>query len=553
MNKRKVICLAISSALTLGVCCALAFTMSSRAAKRGEGLADDKYYSLTMTNASLDGSTLTGLTDESNYPIQFETSKAADWNDAVVKLGSYGYMVNSDSLKGFTRLTARFTGTLYASTSVDGVNFSNKVELTRDETMTFANKANYVFLENDYSETVIWTLKFEYTCEAATGAVDNGWFVGKANDNNCVINKATEDGVRVNSAFCHLANFPLKTITNSASNYYVTAHVRWDQDESDGVEKYIGLVPYYANENDYVCAYVSYAAYSGTHSSYARGANIIWMHNGEMMTNTDGWTWGDCWNFQNHQMGFDETGVDVTVQKAGGAFTLTVNGISATISFRDFPTAMTNAVGGYCNGGNTHINAEFSDLEFDPNNEWYAYNIGGSNPTLTVNPSGSLSVGNCGWQNGFVIQDFTGSSYTLSTHVAGTVATDVTANVEYGFLAWYVDVNNYLIGYVDFHSDDRPHEIRSLQMTGKVGNVDVGWVGDIWCDGSAVHPADGFDFTVSASITGSGATFNASVSCRGGAFTKSGTWTVSGATSATKRVGVFSCGDSALFSSFSIN
>ena len=298
----------------------------------------------------------------------------------------------------------------------------------------------------------------------------------------------------------------------------------------------------------------SFTLSGGTHNSYAKEANIIWMHNGSMMANTGGvdWVWGDCWNFQNHQMGFDENGVDVTVQKAGGTFTLTVNGISGTISFRDFPTAMTNAVGGYCNASGGHINAEFSNLEFDPNNEWYAYNVGGSNPTLTVNPSGSLSVGNCGWKNGFVVQDFTGSSYTLSTHVAGTISGDVTDSAYYGFLAWYKDANNYLIGYIAFESWDRAYEVRELQMTGQINGTDAGWVGDIWCNNSATHPNGGFDLTIAASITGSGATFNVSMSC-GASFTKAGTWNVAGATSPTNRVGVFCNGDSALFSSFSIN
>ena len=552
MNKRKVICLAISSALTLGVCCALAFTMSSRAAKRSVGLADDDYYSLTIDEGTVNGDALIANTDDSNYPIEFSVYKGSELASAVVDLGAYGYMVNKDTLKGVTRLTAAFTGNLYYSTSVDGVNYAEKVALVNGDLTEFAAKANYVFLETDGGGSCIWSVKYEYTCEAATGGLDNGWFVGKPSDNKCVIVKAEEASVRVSSLECHLANFALKEITTSASNYYVTAHARWDQDESDGVEKYIGLVPYYANENDYVCAFVSYNAFEGSHHSFARGANIIWMHNGSMMTNTDGWTWGDLWNFQNNVMGFDNGGVDVTVQKAGGTFTLTVNGISGSISFRDFPTAMTNAVGGYCNASGGHINAEFSNLEFDPNNEWYAYNVGGSNPTLTVNPSGSLSVGNCGWKNGFVVQDFTGSSYTLSTHVAGTISGDVTDSAYYGFLAWYKDVNNYLIGYIAYESWDRPYEVRELQMTGQINGEDAGWIYDYWCNDSATHPNGGFDFTIAASITGSGATFNVSMSC-GASFTKTGTWTVAGATSPTNRVGVFCNGDSALFSSFSIN
>ena len=550
MNKRKVICLAISSALTLGVCCALAFTMSSRAAKRSVGLADDDYYSLTIDEGTVNGNALIANTDDSSYPIEFTVYRGSNLATAVVDLDSYGYMVNKDTLKGVTRLTAAFTGNLYYSTSVDGINYTERTALVNGGLTEFASKANYVFLETDGGGSAIWSVKYEYTCEAATGGLNNGWYIGADYGNDQVI-KTTPNGILFDAGFCHHANFPLMPLASASSNYYVSADVRWDADEADDVKKFIGLVPYYLNDNDFVVAYLHYEAPVGTHTVYAREANIIWLHNGAQMINTLGFDWGDCWSFQNHS--FDiANGVNMTVEKKGGAFTLTIGGISETIEFRDFPTEKTVAVGAYLNAADVGvIRAEYSNFQFEENNDFYSYGIVGASPTYSIGPSGAISSGDGGWKNGCVIKDYSSSSYTLSSHIQGTINTDVTGGVMLGFLVWYNDVNNFLFGYAGYESWDRPHEIRSLQLAGKINGTEVA-LGDKWCDGSATRPADGFDLSISVSITGSGATFNVSLSANAG-FTKNESWSSGDVKTPTNRVGVVSGGDSAVFSSFSLN
>lgn len=85
--------------------------------------------------------------------------------------------------------------------------------------------------------------------------------------------------------------------------------------------------------------------------------------------------------------------------------------------------------------------------------------------------------------------------YTMTMDFAGTFDAAVSVESIFGFQAWYVDADNYLNVYVQWSATDRPTEIREIQVVGKVAGADTGWH-DVWCDGSAKLPADGFTLTV---------------------------------------------------------
>ncbi len=87
-------------------------------------------------------------------------------------------------------------------------------------------------------------------------------------------------------------------------------------------------------------------------------------------------------------------------------------------------------------------------------------------------------------------------SYTLSAHIQ----TETSAPVDYdqlaiGFVAYYQDDSNYLIGYTQWASFDQYGWCREFNLTGFINGEDVGWH-DMWLEGVQVDPHDGIDFSI---------------------------------------------------------
>lgn len=140
---------------------------------------------------------------------------------------------------------------------------------------------------------------------------------------------------------------------------------------------------------------------------------------------------------------------------------------------------------------------------------------------------GRVVVGGCDWNApcGAVKALSNGSSYSLSADIAGSYTASGN-EAYYGFLAYYADDNNYLITYIQYSATDRPHEIRELQCVGKIGGVDAGWVGDLWCNGINVLHNVTKSFSINVTVTSSLITIDTMMTC--GTYTKTGTWTKGG-------------------------
>ncbi len=87
-------------------------------------------------------------------------------------------------------------------------------------------------------------------------------------------------------------------------------------------------------------------------------------------------------------------------------------------------------------------------------------------------------------------------SYTLSAHIQ----TETSAPVDYdqlaiGFVAYYQDDSNYLIGYTQWVNYDKSGWCREFNLTGFINGEDVGWH-DMWLEGAQINPHDGIDFSI---------------------------------------------------------
>ena len=94
------------------------------------------------------------------------------------------------------------------------------------------------------------------------------------------------------------------------------------------------------------------------------------------------------------------------------------------------------------------------------------------------------------------------TSYTMSAHIQTEASTPVTENMGYGLVPYYVDDNNYFIVYLNYWTSDRPHEVRTVSIDGRIGgqllHETYGWT-ESWADGSAWNPINGVDLSVTRS------------------------------------------------------
>ena len=92
-----------------------------------------------------------------------------------------------------------------------------------------------------------------------------------------------------------------------------------------------------------------------------------------------------------------------------------------------------------------------------------------------------------------LVDEVTGD-YTISFDFLGTLAYEGTA-AKLMIQAWYLDKDNYVSIYLEWGAQDRPHEVKCIQITGYLNGQHIGW-NDGWTDNSKYLPIDGGSFTV---------------------------------------------------------
>ncbi len=85
-------------------------------------------------------------------------------------------------------------------------------------------------------------------------------------------------------------------------------------------------------------------------------------------------------------------------------------------------------------------------------------------------------------------------TYTYSADIRGTMGLPTSQTHYAGIVPWYLDESNYIVVYVEYADNDRPGQVREIQITGKIngGNLDDAQWHDIWCDGISIDPSVGY-------------------------------------------------------------
>ncbi len=346
----------------------------------------------------------------------------------------------------------------------------------------------------------------------------------------------------------HLKNFVVKPANELGNAYTVKADIKGTIDALPiDHDVAVGIVAYYQDAENWIAYYAEWKANGAGRPSDLTSIQPAVSVNGAVTYPSPIWMDG-C-----HVAPADGLSLSVSVQITNSGVTATAN-VTAGSTVKVGSTSMTGSFGPSAYAGvysNGDV-ATFSNIVFEKEEiktDWQVLAPGG-NPTTFEESGDSIVVENSNWKAGFVGKPVeVGNSYTLSGHIKGTTTGNATKELMFGYLAYYAGPNDFVIVYAQYADSDRPHEIRCIQITGTIGGADLGWH-DIWADGSAVHPADGFDLEVKVTMAGDSATFEATL--RAGAYSKIGSRTVSGISTAPTHLGLYCQGEPTTYTGFKI-
>ena len=250
----------------------------------------------------------------------------------------------------------------------------------------------------------------------------------------------------------------------------------------------------------------------------------------------------DLIEFKNYNASSFEvsTSVEYSTKIDGVSYVLSLDSKDNTFTLKYDKTTLSGTYS--ANGRNITLKFADNSLKYakvyDSNNtfEFYTPEDADENAIVIDGTNGKKSQ---------VVKENIIGDYTMTFDYMGTIA-EAGHAIKVGFDAYYIDENNYIEVYLEWSASDRGHEIRCVQITGKINGEHVGW-NDIWCDGSNRLVADGGKLTV----TKTNKTFTAKLVS--GSFTKEGSATINALdTSKAYSTGFYSENDTITFKNISL-
>ncbi len=292
----------------------------------------------------------------------------------------------------------------------------------------------------------------------------------------------------------------------------------------------VGFDAYYIDENNYIEVYIEWSA--GDRGHEIRCIQITGKVNGEHVG------WNDIWCDGSNRLVAD--GGKLTITKTNKTFTAKL----VSGSFTKEGSATINALD-TSKAYSTRFYAEGDKISFSKVNIYQDisndYNVSGDGAESAILRDTGIVLNNAK----AISKTTLNGDYTITFDYIGTLA-EAGHSLKVGFMAYYIDENNYIEVYVEWSAGDRGHEIRCIQITGHIDGNHVGW-NDIWCDGSNRLVADGGKLT----ITKTNKTFTAKLVS--GSFTKEGSATINALdTSKAYSTGFYSENDTITFKNISL-
>ena len=144
---------------------------------------------------------------------------------------------------------------------------------------------------------------------------------------------------------------------------------------------------------------------------------------------------------------------------------------------------------------------------YTPSN-WRHVKTAGENPYTFEDEGNTIAVNNnTAMRLNYLVTDEYQAigEYEISVDVQGTMGFPNDRETQAGIVPWYLNDNNYIIAYMNWSANERPSQMRQIQITGRIngqnmvvwkdGFVQGEW-NDIWTDGVAIPCSDLINFKV---------------------------------------------------------
>ena len=378
----------------------------------------------------------------------------------MIKEGSKLYVNYGDNQKQELTQIDRF----HYSFDINAVEQDLEVYFTIDDNEEYKSDDYIVHIRKGYSEKLVLNT-FLASPEIEEDVSQFGWimtdhlydgsFVAADESNLTAINKNWLAGLVVRNS-------------EQGDNFKLSATIKSESEITNFTSSYIGLVPYYVDESNFVVVYMQW-----NEQNQIRGIGCTGIIDGQDIG------WNDFFSISGFEVDL-VAGVDLEVTRNDQTLKVTLNSMSEEKDIAGM-SGDTNKVGVWFYEESCAISySNFLEEHYDRpvSKEWvYSWHL--SDGTMTPNSETSVTLYNSNnWMAGFAVQETAQKdNYKISVNMYNEHDNFIdTDDVTLGIVPYFVNENNFVVLYFQWLNTGK---IKSIGCTGRINGVDLGW-NDIW-------------------------------------------------------------------------
>ena len=339
--------------------------------------------------------------------------------------------------------------------------------LNGDISYAEAGEGHLVRIRKAYTEYVVTPFGFPIVPEDADPhAETNGWWMSTALF-PASFTTTDRQSVTVSNASNWMAAFVTRR-SAYGDNYLLQVDLATEA-FSNREGTYLGVVPYYVDDHNYIVCYLQFKADGTLKSLGCTGAS-----NGTSLG------WMDFWSFADLSLDVTQ-GVHLEFARNGANLTASIGGVTETQKIAKMQ-GDTGEVGVWSICENPVRYTAFSQTEkqsdADADASKWTSSPAAFDTSFTENADGSVSCSNQNWLAGYVITDAPAvDHYFIEATVSASEDGYTAADDKYiGLVAFYADSNNNVAVYLQW---DAQNCLKSIGCTGLIGGESIGWH-DLW-------------------------------------------------------------------------
>ena len=256
--------------------------------------------------------------------------------------------------------------------------------------------------------------------------------------------------------------------SEQGDDYKLSVNIKSSATITDFSNTYIGVVPYYLDESNFVVAYLQW-----NNANKIRGIGCTGLIDGQDIG------WNDFSTISDFAVDLT-TGVDFEIARNGTLLTITVNSITESKNIAGMSGTSEKVGVWFYHSGCSIIYSNFSEVHHERviSKDW-VFTPHLNEGTMTPNSDTSVTLYNTNnWMAGFAVQESAFSdNYTISANMLCAKDNFVESeDVSLGVVPYYVNENNFVVVYLQWTSAG---VLKSMGCTGLINGNNIGW-NDCW-------------------------------------------------------------------------